>query len=63
MIRRKINMIGVVVTIVLLLIAVALVAETIMDKRNPTPLMSNDDKKFIFVNNIKTRKMYDGIKR
>lgn len=56
-------MIGVVVTIVLLLIAVALVAETIMDKRNPTPLMSNDDKKFIFVNNIKTRKMYDGIKR
>lgn len=53
----------VLVGIALLVFVIVVVLDVIRNKRNPTPLMCNDDKRFIFVNNVKTRKMYEGIKR
>lgn len=53
--------IGVFVTMILMMGGVIL--DVIVNKLNPTPRMSNDDVRFIFVNNIKTRDMFECIKR
>lgn len=53
-------------TLVVILVAIFVVItilEEIRNKRNPLPLMSNDDKRFIDIKNVKTRKMYECIKR
>lgn len=54
----EVVMVGVVV-----LLVVAVTLEEVRNKLNPRPLMSNDDKRFIEVENVKTRKMYECIKR
>lgn len=46
-----------------ILLAIVVSLEVIRNKRNPLPLMSNDDKRFVEVENVKTRKMYECIKR
>lgn len=47
--------------VLFLVITVSL--EAVRNKRNPLPLMSNDDKRFVEIENVKTRKMYECIKR
>jgi len=53
--------VGIFVLMALLMIAVIL--DVIVNKLNPTPRMNNEDIRFIFVNNVKTRKMFECIKR
>lgn len=49
------------VVVVLLLMAVT--AETVANRLNPTPRMSNKDRRFIFMDNRKTRDLFECIKR
>ncbi len=56
-------MIETLVVVLVALFVVVTILEEIRNKRNPVPLMSNDDKRFIEVKNVKTRKMYECIKR
>lgn len=56
-------MIDTLVVVVAVLFVAATTLEKIRNKRNPLPLMSNDDKRFIEAKNVKTRKMYECIKR
>lgn len=55
------GVIGALAIIVLILFPV--VMEAIARKKNPTPRMNNADKRFIEITNIKTRKMFECIKR
>ncbi len=55
-------MVGISVIVLILLMGVV-VLDVIINKLNPIPRMSNDDIRFIFVNNVKTRKMFECIKR
>lgn len=57
----KYGVIGALVVIVLILFPV--VMEAVARKRNPIPRMSNADKRFIDITNIKTREMFECIKR
>lgn len=56
-------MIEILITVLIAIFAVAIILEAVKNKLNPVPLMNNDDKRFIFINNVKTRKMYEGNKR
>lgn len=55
------GVIGALVVIVLILFPVVL--EAVERKKNPTPRMNNADKRFIDITNIKTREMFECIKR
>ena len=63
MIKEDTNMIEILITVLIAIFAVAIILEAVKNKLNPVPLMNNDDKRFIFINNVKTRKMYEGNKR
>ena len=56
-------MVGALIVALVLLFVVVSILEEIRNRRNPLPLMSNDDKRFVDINNVKTRKMYECIKR
>lgn len=45
------------------LLMMAVIVDVVVNKLNPTPRMSNEDRRFIFVDNIKTRDMFECIKR
>ncbi len=49
--------------IVLVVLMGVVILDVIVNKLNPMPRMSNDDIRFIFVDNVKTRKMFECIKR
>ncbi len=49
--------------IVLIVLMGVVILDVIVNKLNPMPRMSNDDIRFIFVDNVKTRKMFECIKR
>lgn len=55
------GVIGALMIIVLMLFPVVL--ETIARIKNPTPRMNNADKRFIEIENVKTRDMFEYIKR
>lgn len=55
------GVIGALAVIVLTLFPV--VMEAIARKKNPIPKMNNADKRFIEITNIKTRRMFECIKR
>ena len=55
------GVVGALVVIVLILFPV--IMEAIARKKNPTPRMNNADKRFIEITNIKTRRMFECIKR
>lgn len=52
-----------IIAIVLILLMGAVILDVIINKLNPIPRMSNEDNRFIFVDNVKTRKMFECIKR
>lgn len=56
-------MLGIIITIGLVVFVIVVIADIEKNRRNPSPLMSNGDKRFFFVNNVKTRNMYECIKR
>ena len=48
---------------VIALILFPVIMEAIARKKNPMPRICNDDKRFIEIQNIKTRDMFECIKR
>lgn len=56
-------MVEIVIGGLMVLFVVIVTLEAVRNRRNPLPLMSNDDKRFIEIENVKTRKMYECIKR
>lgn len=62
MIKGEINMVwfGIISSLVLIvLVLFPVVLEVIARIKNPTPKMNNADKRFIEIENIKTRNMFD----
>ncbi len=53
--------VGIYLTMVLLVMAIIL--DIIINKLNPTPRMKDDHEENIFINNVKTRRMYEYIKK
>lgn len=48
---------------IIALVLFPVIMEAIARKKNPTPRMNNADKRFIEIANVKTREMFECIKR
>lgn len=55
-------MVGISVALLIVLMGMVIL-DVVINKLNPTPRMSNDDIRFIFIDNVKTREMFECIKR
>lgn len=51
------------ICIIVMALMSVVILDVVINKLNPVPRMSNDDIRFIFVDNVKTRKMFECIKR
>lgn len=48
---------------IIVAILIVMIIEKAENYLNPVPRMNNADKRFIFIDKVKTRKMYEAIKR